>query len=380
MFIATILFLAFVNASPLAISEFDAVEHLKSLSGGDFEAHLSSSTMLASLYDTLSKAYPHLNVPIADESRLSILQTNIQNIVDFNKINGASKAGLNQFTPFTTEENTKRILMKPQSNSKLETSGPTSSNKAKRTSFPNNFDWRSMDNVSYVTSVKDQICGTCWAFAAVGALESAILISHKKLINVELSIPHAIYGATLTGATLCDGGTAQEIYNYAQSAKISMDNHYPLNATNFPTDGEKLVNGVWPGLIFPNLKALSGLVFGDSYRAKSSYVTVQNTREAFIAAVNLQPLTFFISAGDSMFLYRSGILTVENCGLKKEINHLLLLVGYNKIEKYWIAKNSWSSNWGENGFIRLNMADDAIGYCSMYTLKATAPSLSMVLS
>jgi C1A family cysteine protease len=50
--------------------------------------------------------------------------------------------------------------------------------------------------------------------------------------------------------------------------------------------------------------------------------------------------------------YRSGIIG-ENCG--KAVNHGVLLVGVS--DSYWKVKNSWSSAWGESGYVRLALGD-----------------------
>lgn len=38
-------------------------------------------------------------------------------------------------------------------------------------------------------------------------------------------------------------------------------------------------------------------------------------------------------------------------------DHAVLLVGYTT--DYWIVKNQWGSDWGENGFIRISRNRDS---------------------
>jgi hypothetical protein len=35
--------------------------------------------------------------------------------------------------------------------------------------------------------------------------------------------------------------------------------------------------------------------------------------------------------------------------------HAITLVGYNNQQQFWLAKNSYGSNWGDNGFFRVSL-------------------------
>ena len=66
--------------------------------------------------------------------------------------------------------------------------------------------------------------------------------------------------------------------------------------------------------------------------------------------------------------YKGGVITEDfmHCSYPDlEVNHGVVLVGYGKVgrheqvrgrcKEYWIIRNSWGPNWGEQGFMRFCM-------------------------
>jgi len=48
---------------------------------------------------------------------------------------------------------------------------------------------------------------------------------------------------------------------------------------------------------------------------------------------------------------KTGIMPYPNTKREKLLGgHAVLLVGYNKTKKVFIVRNSWGTNWGDNGY------------------------------
>jgi cathepsin L len=85
--------------------------------------------------------------------------------------------------------------------------------------------------------------------------------------------------------------------------------------------------------------------------------------ELMNAIANVGPLAVNVDAS-LWSLYESGVFS----GCPQEhvtINHVVQLVGYGTTsegEDYWLIRNSWSPEWGEMGYMKLQRSS---GYCGM---------------
>jgi len=248
------------------------------------------------------------------------------------------KKGVNHFTDMTKEEFRAQFTGAKAPESKMLPGELYRMAPSPRQTLPSAVDWRTKN---VVTPVKDQgYCGSCWAFSTTGALESAYAIKHGSLISLSeeylVDCDYNNYG--------CDGGWPDEAMSFIQSGGgIPKETTYPYTAGSYGV-GSACRNVAKSGVSVTGIKNNGGS---------------EATLKQMVAT--LGPVSVAVDAGDGCdwSSYSSGIFNEPGCFYQTD--HAVLAVGYDTNAGYWLIKNSWSTSWGENGYMRLAYGSDMSG-------------------
>ena len=89
------------------------------------------------------------------------------------------------------------------------------------------------------------------------------------------------------------------------------------------------------------------------------------TRGTLVVRIQATPLSFYF--------YGSGLYAVPDAECSRDPNHsdhIVALVGYGYEANglgYWLLRNSWSTHWGEQGYMRIGMEDNICGVMNTAT-------------
>jgi C1A family cysteine protease len=214
--------------------------------------------------------------------------------------------------------------------------------------LPAKFDWRTVTGLPPIRNQGG--CGSCWAFSTVGGLECAIKIYDDQVVNLSeqwlVSCNRQGWG--------CNGGWLA--YDYYLAATDACNGTGAVMETDFPY----LASDLPCRCPYPHSYKIESWAYIGSSGGIPSVASMKQ------AIMEYGPISVCVSANSAMQGYMGGIF---NSCASSEINHAVVLVGWDDTQGnggVWIMRNSWGTNWGEAGYMRMPYNCSMIGYGAVY--------------
>eukprot|EP00062_Callorhinchus_milii_P010010 gi/632954425/ref/XP_007892957.1/ PREDICTED: cathepsin L1-like isoform X1 [Callorhinchus milii] len=275
--------------------------------------------------------------PSEEVQRVEIWLTNLKKVLEHNMLADRGlttyRLEMNAFADLENEEYRRLVLGKCLRRSNVTKTAAATAPNLQSPSLPSQVDWR---DEGYVTPIKDQSsCGSCWAFSATGAMEgqhcrnTGVLVSLSEQQLVDCSGSYGNEG--------CNGGLMDYAFQYV------IDNGGIDTEASYPYEAQDEQCRSWGGRVGATFSQFINLPAGSEADLQS-------------AAASVGPISIAIDASHRSFqFYSSGIYNEPDCS-STELDHGVLVVGYGSLygEDYWLVKNSWGIEWGDDGYIYMS--------------------------
>ncbi len=194
--------------------------------------------------------------------------------------------------------------------------------------LPAHFDWKEQ---GAMTPARDQgEFGTCWAFAAVGLLES--LIKREVGDDLDLSEQYLIGNV--------DGIGPLKAVEYLKANGVILEEHFPYRGDTATARSDRPGEYFLADYVVTNLHGLS---LPDRIRTIKQIV---HEHGPVITTMNLY---------DDFRRHQSGVYVYDGRSPEQPGGHIILITGWTDDPDvvnggYWTLKNSAGRGWGEDGF------------------------------
>ncbi|XP_056644470.1 cathepsin L-like proteinase [Diorhabda sublineata] len=260
-----------------------------------------------------------------DKLRFEIFQNNLRRIEKHNAMYEKGEVSyfmkITQFADWTLEEY--KSMLGAQLNGEPKFNPIGTFKPEVNFTRPESIDWRQK---GAVLAVKTQgQCGSCWAFSTTGALEGQLAIHRNQYIP--LSEQELVSCDENNRA--CKGGWIDVPYTYIKQNGLSSEEQYPYTGNE-----SSCINNI-------TNKPLTTV---------QGFISIEKDEESMADAVaTVGPISIYVNAIANWQLYGGGIFDDKDC--VHDFNHAVIITGYDY--QSWTIKNSWGTEWGEEGYMRL---------------------------
>jgi C1A family cysteine protease len=223
--------------------------------------------------------------------------------------------------------------------------------------IPAHFNW---NDLYQLQPIRKQKCSDCWAQATTNVVESLYYMNYPLSRNEIHGSVQAVIDCSGEGS--CSGGYFGAMA-YFKNEGSPYESKYPYKARTQRCPGK---------FSEPLLKISKWGYVGEKGKSPT-------TEQIKASVYKYGPVTVDIYANSALSSYGSGVFTA--CS-NKTTNHMVVIEGWQDDPKfkdfgggYWIVRNSWGPDWGEQGFFRIVYKSKSGSKCSNVASTAVFASL-----
>ena len=260
----------------------------------------------------------------------------------------------------------------------------------KATSLPSKFDLRNVDGKNYMTSAKDQLqTGTCWSHATMSSIESNMIMKGLGDNSTDLSEAHLVWfsqGAVTShdiNDPLYNDGNSRTDYNLKLDAFYKGGTPFDAMMSLASWKGAVLESSTYTISDAETFKKNNKTTFIDDSQRYNSVVHLTNAN-VFDGTDSTNIKQQLMKTGAMYFSYYAPTESYEQDLYYNEnnysyyqtkfvkSNHAVALVGWDDsypkenfniqpdTDGAWICKNSWGTDFGDNGYFYISYCDKSI--------------------
>ena len=215
-----------------------------------------------------------------------------------------------------------------------------------------------------LTAVRMQRCGNCWSYSAIAAYEASYIRVNGASARIDCSEQYVVncceFGGRLNSdcGDCIDGGLAYRVFEWMIDKNKNLENESVLSDNG--AEGSCLRSS-------PSTKYFAtdwGIVDPSGDIKK-----IPSVSEIKAAICKYGPVAASVEVTEMFNNYTNGVYKgFESTYSSPFSNHAILIVGWDDDKNAWLIKNSWGTEWGEDGYMWIDYKSNNIGRRASWVL------------
>ncbi len=206
-------------------------------------------------------------------------------------------------------------------------------------------------------------CGSCWAFAGVSSQEITYSARYKQPPSSLNLSEQQLLSCNRQGYSCNGGRVTNNESDYGYESGLVTEQVYPYEGRESPC---KTIGRPNAGNLY-DIKGFDFILGANDDPGSSASIT--KIKQAIYAYGNVWA---GMNADEPFQAYKGG--GVFNACAGGSANHAINLIGWDDAGGYWIGRNSWGNDWGEDGYFKIKYGCNQIG------VTAAVPKLPQLLN